>query len=291
MKSLLEVIKLSTDHLQNHGLANARREAQDILSGVLGIPRLQLYLEFDRPLNDKELSECREQLRRRASGEPLAYIQGEVEFYDCTLKVTSDVLIPRPETEILVDRIAQELANEPLEGRVLWDLCCGSGCIGIALKKKFPQLNIVLSDLSEEALSVASTNAEENQVEVTLLQGDLLAPFTGQKAHYMVCNPPYISEEEYATLDPQVRDFEPKQALLAESEGLAFYHRLATELPSHLHPGGKVWLEIGFQQGDALKEIFNTSEWQNVQVTPDWAGHDRFLEAEIVSSDLLTSFA
>lgn len=280
MKSLLDVLKLSTEHLENNGIANARREAQDILSGVLGIPRLQLYLDFDRPLNDTELTACREQLRRRATGEPLAYIQGEVEFYNCIIKVTPDVLIPRPETEILVDRIAQELAEEPLEGRTLWDLCCGSGCIGIALKMKFPQLNVVLSDLSKEALATAKANAEANDVEIGFLQGDLLAPFTGQKAHYVVCNPPYISEEEFETLDPQVRNFEPKQALLAPDQGLAFYKQLAVELPAHLHPGGKVWFEIGYQQGNALKEIFNTQEWQNVEITPDWAGHDRFFQAE-----------
>ncbi len=145
------------------------------------VPRLQLYMDFERPLNQPELDLCRARLVRRGKGEPLQYIRGEIEFLDCLIKLTPAVLIPRQETEILVDKIIGRLKRQELSGKILWDVCCGSGCIGIALKKKFPTLQVVLSDLSSEALQVARENAQANGVDVSFMQGDLLNPFAGKK--------------------------------------------------------------------------------------------------------------
>ena len=155
MRTLLEILTLTTEYLQQQGIQNPRRQAEDLISDVLDMPRLKLYLEFDRPLSESELELCRQRLARRAKGEPLQYIKGEVEFYGCRIGLSRDVLIPRQETEILVDIIAKQLEKENLEGKSLWDVCCGSGCIGIALKKKFPQLKVILSDISQEALIMA----------------------------------------------------------------------------------------------------------------------------------------
>jgi len=135
-------------------------------------------------------------------------------------------------------------------------LCCGSGCIAIALKKTFPDLTVYASDLSKEALTLAARNAAANGVQIQMLEGDLLAPFAGQKAHYVVSNPPYVSEEEYSQLDREVKDFEPKLALLAGTTGLEIYERLARELPAHLFPHAQVWFEIGYRQGEACRRSF-----------------------------------
>ncbi len=267
MKTIGEVLKLSTAFLADRKAHRPRRMAEELLGHVLGLKKMELYLQFDKPVVEEELKILRELLKRSGKGEPLEYVTGQVEFFGCTIKTDARALIPRPETELLVELISKRAPTG-----VLWDLCTGSGCIGIALKKAHPELSVTLSDLSAEALSLASENAQLNQVEVTLVQGDLLVPFRGQKADFIVCNPPYVSEAEFAQLDPAVRDFEPAQALLAGPRGTEFYERLARELPNHLNPGGQAFFEIGSTQGEALQRLFPRS-----QLMFDWAGDPRFI--------------
>lgn len=281
MKSILEVLTLSAAYLKDKGIENPRRQSEDLITDALDIPRLNLYLNFDRPLTDAELTLCRARLARRAKGEPLAYIHGEVTFYECRLIVNKDVLIPRPETEILVDKIVQQLADKDLKNKVLWDLCCGSGCIGIALKKRFPELKVVLSDLSPAALDVARQNAKLNDVDVEIRQGDLLASFHGEHADFVVSNPPYIAENEFPALHQEVRLFEPKMALIAGPTGLEIYRRFVEALPRYLMPKALVWFEIGYRQGAAVMELFQGRPWQHARIEKDWAGHDRFFFLEI----------
>ena len=285
MHSLLEVLKLSADYLSRNGISHARRQVEELLCDALEMDRMHLYLQFDRPLQETELEKIRSWLKRRAKGEPLAYISGMVHFYGCKLHITRDVMIPRQETEILIDRISKELHEVSLEGKVLWDLCCGSGYIGIALKKAHPQLQIVLSDISEAALAVAKRNAEENHVSVELLQGDLLKPFEGRKADFFVCNPPYVSEAELRLLDKEVREYEPHLALVGGKNGMEFYIRLAAELPYYLNSGAKVWFEIGAEQGEAVLSLFQAPYWKNGSVKKDWAGKDRFFSLEFISHE------
>lgn len=283
MRTVLEVLKLSTDYLQQKNIVNPRRQAEELLGEALGFGRMELYLEYSRPLKEEELLKCREWLKRRGQGEPLQYITGSLDFFGCRIKVVQDVLIPRQETEILVDKIAKELSSHSLEGKVLWDVCCGSGCIGIALKKKFPSLTVVLSDISEKALAIAKENAYENATKVELVCGDLFAPLSlaGNKADFIVCNPPYISENEYETLEREVKGYEPKLALVAGDSGLEYYIRLSSELPSVLASSGKVWLEIGDSQGAKVKKIFNAPCWIHVCCEHDWSGRERFFSLEI----------
>ncbi len=219
----------------------------------------------------------REWTKRRIKGEPLEYILGEVEFFDAKIAITPDVLIPRQETEILASKIAEQISG-PI---VLWDVCCGAGAIGVSLKKKFPMVTVFLSDISPKALEIVQQNALMNQVEVETLLGDLFAPFSGKKADIIVCNPPYISEAEYASLDPSVRDFEPKGALIGGVDGLEFYRRLAAEAPAYINAGGKLILEIGHTQGEALIKIFSHSPWKKGILEKDWSGKDRFFFLEI----------
>lgn len=262
MKTIQEVLEV----------ARPRRLAEDLLAHVLGLKRIELYMQFDRPLMEEELQQMRALWKRASRGEPVQYVMGEVEFLDCKLRIDKRVLIPRQETEILADLIVKMAPQGEF-----WDICCGSGCLGIALKKKFPALNVTLSDISADALEVARENARLNGVEVELLQGDLLAPFKGRQADFVVCNPPYISQLEYAALDPSVRDFEPRGALVGGERGTEFYERLAFEIPSMLRPGAKVCLEIGYGQAEAVKQIFN---WKTQTVRTDWAGKDRFFFLE-----------
>lgn len=281
MKTLLEVTQLAAEFLQKKGINNPRRQAEEIIGDALDLKRLELYLQFDRPLSDAELDMCRSRLARRVRGEPAQYIRGTVDFLNCKIKVSPAVLIPRQETEILVDKIIKQLSQHNLEGKTLWDVCCGSGCIGIALKKQFPNLNVVLSDVSAEALAIARENAKLNEVEVSFFQGDLLETIKEKRTHYFVCNPPYVSENEFAELDIEVRDFEPRLALIAGPTGLEFYQRLAAGLPSVLEPHGMAWLEIGRGQGAAVKQLFSHACWKLSNFEKDWGGHDRFFFLEI----------
>jgi len=274
MITLLEVIRRSTHYLAERQIENPRRASEEVIADALGVRRLDLYLQFDRPLTEKELHPLREVIARRAEHEPTAYIAGKVSFGGVELQVDSSVLIPRPETEILVETIAETLQGLPLDGKVLWDMCCGSGCIGLALKNRFPQLTVALSDISSEALSTAQKNSAPYNI--SFKKGDLFTPFLGEMCDFFVCNPPYVTEKEFCQLDPEVKDWEPRLALVAGPTGLEFYARIARELRDYLRPGGKAWLELGSGQGSAVKDLFAAQNWQG-EILPDWAGHDRFL--------------
>lgn len=265
---------------KERGMADPRREAEDLLGDLLDCPRSHLYQNPLQALDEETQLKLKHWAERRLQGEPLAYISGKVLFYGCLLEINSNVLIPRPETELLVDRIKSTLKKEDVQGKGLWDVCCGSGCIGIALKKCFPSLSVFLSDCSSEAVALAARNAASNGVDVTCLCGDLLAPFYGKKAHYVISNPPYISEEDYLTLDREVKDFEPRMALVGGKDGLDIYRRFARELPGFLYPHAKVCLEIGHRQGNAVTELFRSPPWKNQRVENDWAGHHRFFFLE-----------
>lgn len=283
MKTVQEILQASTDFLKLKNIERPRRLAEEILSHALGLKRIDLYLQWDRPVMEEELVLLRGWVKRLGLGEPLEYITGVVSFYGCSIEVDARVLIPRPETEILVDFIVRCLAENqrPL---AVWDLCTGSGCIGIALKKKYPFLHVVSSDISPEALAVARKNGEKNGVEISFLQGDLLTPFAGERADLIVVNPPYISLKAYESLDPSVRDFEPRGALVGGERGVEFYERLAEESPSFLNPGGRLFLEMGFDQGDSLNYIFNSPVWAIKRRVQDWSGKDRFFFLEKESS-------
>ena len=271
MITLLEIIRRSERFLAEKGIERARREAEEVIADVLGLKRLDLYLQFDRPLSESELPSLRNAIQRRSNREPTAYIAGKVTFADLNLLVTPAVLIPRPETEILVEKISQTLSRSDLTDKVLWDVCCGSGCIGLALKKRFPQLQVILSDISEQALEVARLNSEGS---VLLKQGDLFEPFEGMKCDFLVCNPPYVTESEYNHLAPEVLK-EPKLALVGGVDGLDFYRKIAENLKIYLYDPGMTWLEIGTGQGESVKQIFQTHGWR-CHFEKDWSGNDRF---------------
>lgn len=283
MRLLGDVLQAATRFLQQKELVRARRLAEDLLAFVLKKSRLDLYLQFDLPLEEKELEQFRSLIRRLSLKEPIEYILEKVDFYNCIFSVNRSVLIPRVETELLLDHICKQIEEKKTKPKTAWDICTGSGCLGIGLKKKFPCIDVTLSDVCPKALEIAFFNAKQNQVEVKTLLGNLLEPFQGKKADLVICNPPYISVSEYETLDFSVKGFEPKQALVAEENGLFFYHSLSKQLPDFLHEGAKVCLEIGATQGQFVKNFFTDSCWTQVSIGKDLAGHDRFFFLEFES--------
>ncbi|HAZ16065.1 MAG TPA: peptide chain release factor N(5)-glutamine methyltransferase [Parachlamydiales bacterium] len=277
MKTVQEVLTLSAAYLKKSGLPSARRVCEELLSSVLNCDRIALYMQFDRPLEEGELTLFRRHFSRALRKEPYEYILGEISFFHCRIEVNPSVLIPRQETEILLEKVCQRVGAAR---KIAWDLCTGSGCLGIGLKKIRPQLEVSLSDMSECALAVASCNALKNQVEVEICQGDLLEPFLGRRADLILCNPPYVSEAEYRLLAPSVTLFEPKMALVGGKTGLEFYERLSQDASRFLNPGGRLFLEMGATQREPLLKLFSSSFWKSKEIFQDWAGKDRFFFLE-----------
>ncbi len=241
-----------------------RKQAELLLGFILNLKPLDLYLHFDLPLAEEELHKARSLFQQAKEGAPVEYLMGRVDFFDMSIKVTPDVLIPRPETEILLYYVLKMIGKEG----VLFDVCCGSGCIGLGLKKKLPDLQVYLSDLSPAALEVARENGKG--CDVTFLQGDLLAPFQGLKADVVISNPPYVIEGSLPD------NGEPHMARFAGARGIEFYERLKNELPPYLKDGAKVFFEIGYDQGAQVVDLFSEPHWINPRFELDWSGKDRF---------------
>lgn len=270
MRPLLEIVQLSTSHLLKKMIKNAKLEAEYLVAETLGIKRLDLFVQYDRPITENELNQIRVNLEKRAQGMPLSYIIGKHEFLDLQLKVDQRVLIPRPETEVWVERIKEA-------GPTIWDICTGSGAIGLALKRKFPESDVVLSDIDQGALELAAENALINEVKVKFKLGDLFEPFKGEKADLITINPPYISHNDYLNLEAEVRDHEPKKALVGGATGLEYYERISHELPHFLNPGAEVYLEMGYDQESSVLALFESGPWQKIEVWRDYSGHPRCL--------------
>ena len=274
MDSIRNLIKKSTDFLTRKGVKSPRRVAEELLAFILNKKRIDLYFCYDAPIEPEEKKAFREVIIRKGAKEPLAYIIGSVEFLGLDIKTTPAVLIPRNETEILADLIVKNISSQSL---CVWDVCTGTGCLGLAVKKHCPSCKVSLSDISAAALSVAKRNADANQLDVEFLNGDLLHPFKGRKADIIISNPPYIKEEKYEYLEDEVRLYEPKIALVG---GLSFYHRLENDLAAFLNKSAQVFMEIGYNNGPEIQEIFSSNTWKNQTLLQDWSGKDRFFMVE-----------
>ena len=283
--TVLAIVKMSTEHLAKKGVESARYEAEQLVAHTLGLRRLDLYLEFDRPVTKAERDRLRAALARRAKREPLQHILGNQPFREITLSVTADTLVPRPETEEVVgwalaegDRIAAAKKAPP---KVL-DLGTGSGCIAISIACERPDWSVVAVDISTAALAVAEKNAVAAQVtdRVRFAHGDLFSPVaTAGPFDLIISNPPYLTPEEWAAAQPEVRDFEPEQALVGGSDGLAVYRRIFSEAPAWLASGGTVVVEIGYAQGRAVSDIARQAEF-SVGIRQDMGGRDRAIIAK-----------
>lgn len=280
--SVMELLRWTAEYLTEKGFHNARLNGEMILAGVLGIKRLDLYLQFDRPLRPEELAEFKARLLRRAKREPLQYIEGEAHFRDLRLRVDPRVLIPRPETEQLVQRVLDWAASRP--GLAAADVGTGSGAIALALATEGTFERVVATDVEPGALEAARANhaacAPDAAVEFRL--GDGLAPLAGERFDVLVSNPPYIGTVESPSLDPEVRDWEPATALFAGEDGLDVIRRLVAGAHEVLRPGGLLALEIGEGQGEAVSELVRAAGGFGApRVEKDLAGRDRIVLAEL----------
>jgi release factor glutamine methyltransferase len=250
--------------------AEARLEARLLAQHGLGFTREQIVTRSQDPIDSAALEPL---LTRRLAREPLAYILGERAFYGLDFYVTPAVLIPRPETELLVEVV---LSLRGGGGPLLADIGTGSGCIAVTLAKRLPDAAVFATDISDEALAIARKNAERHEVELTLLQGDLLAPLPAEmRFDVIVSNPPYIARSESETLAPEVLG-EPHTALFdTDADGLGFYRRLAAGAPARLNPNGLLAVEVGQGQAVSVARLFEAVGFERVTVLPDLAGIDR----------------
>lgn len=260
--------------LQQAGVDTPRLDAELLLADLLGVGRAYLYAHPEEEIHANILQEWQQRLERRARREPLAYILGKAEFYGLEFTVTPDVLVPRPETEVLVQAI---LAKQPA---TVADIGTGSGCIAVAVAVNLPQAQVWATDISEAALRVARENAERHGVaeRVRLLQGDLLQPLAGMRFEVIASNPPYVAESERLSLQPEVREWEPPQALFTGSDPLQFHRRLAAEAHFHLHEGGWLMMEVGMGQAEAVAALLEETGYRQVRILNDLSGIGRVVE-------------
>ncbi|HYW28656.1 MAG TPA: peptide chain release factor N(5)-glutamine methyltransferase [Gaiellales bacterium] len=275
--TLAEVLRRSTEYLESRGSPTARLDAELLLSHGLSLSRLELYTQFDRPLTDGELAACRELVRRRGAREPVAYVIGHWGFRRLDLAVDSRVLVPRPETELVVERCLQLL--EGTEGPEVVDVGTGSGAIALALKDERPDVGVTACDVSEDALLVASENAQRLGLDVGFVRSDLLASVEGGPFDLIVSNPPYVASAEIAALEPEVADHEPRLATVAGEDGLEVYRRLLPQAAERLASGGWLVLECGVGQPPALVAQLRELGYGDPAVDRDLSGIDRVVWA------------
>ncbi|MHB8572715.1 MAG: peptide chain release factor N(5)-glutamine methyltransferase [Candidatus Dormibacteria bacterium] len=275
--TLIEVLRLATGHIEKTGSPSARLDAEVMLADVLGMDRLGLYLDFDRPLSETEVSEFRDRVRRRGHGEPVAYIVGRKEFMGHQFTVTSDTLIPRPETESLVEMVLEWAGERP--GLECADVGTGCGAIAITLALHLPGARVVATDISSGALEVARRNVERHEVQgrVELRQGNLLEPIT-ETVDLMVANLPYVTDGALDRLPVSVRDFEPHQALFGGPDGLNLLVPFLGAAPGRLRPGGAIFCELDEETAPgALAAARENFPGARVEALPDLAGQERML--------------
>jgi release factor glutamine methyltransferase len=250
--------------------ARARRDAETLLLHIIRRDRAALLARWNEVLDAEEAGLYVELIERRFAGEPIQYIFGETEFYGLPFQVTRDVLIPRPETEHLVEKVI-ELAGRLTEPRIA-DVGAGSGAIAVTLAAKLPDAHLTAIDLSAPALTIAEENAKRNGVSIRFLCGDLLSPVAQERFEIVVSNPPYVPRADLATLSVEVRDYEPALALFAGDDGLEVYRRLIPAAFEVLTPGGFVALEIGYGQQPAIAALLGDTGFAQIEFLPDLQG-------------------
>lgn len=278
--TIAETLKLASQQLRKASIANDLLDAQTLLAEALGKDRTYLIVNFNEQLDEELLANFQSLIARRVSGEPLQYITGHQEFFGLEFAVTSAVLIPRPETELIVEETIRLIENNSIVTPVILDIGTGSGCIAITLARELEDAEIMACDISEAALEIARSNAAKHGLEdrVRLVNSDLLAAFPEtQFADFILSNPPYIAAHELPTLQREVRDWEPHSALTDNEDGLSFYRRLFADSPARLKPGGYLICELGFGQSEAVLAMTDLQTWSEIRLLDDLQGIPRTL--------------
>lgn len=272
------VLSWAADDLRSRGNDTPRLDAEVLLGFVLRVDRIGLIVDSQRPLSKEELAKYRELHKRRRAGEPVAYLRGYREFFGRPFRVDKRVLVPRPDTEILVEVALARTASRALSTRML-DLCTGSGCVAISFGRERPNAHVLGTDLSADAVAVARDNALRLGAVpwVWFRVSDVFADLGVSKPRFEVitANPPYIPEPDIAGLAPTIREFEPRLALSGGSDGLVLVRRIVKEAPDHLEPGGVLAMEIGAGQAPDVAALYEARGFTEIQRTKDLAGIER----------------
>jgi release factor glutamine methyltransferase len=279
MTDIRTILHQTTHDLTTSGSHSPRLDAEVLLMRFLGMDRVQLLMQSERELSPGETAGFAHWVERRVLGEPVAYILGEKEFWSLLFEVGREVLIPRPETECLIEEVLR-FYHPPGEDLQLLDIGTGSGAIGVVLARELPAARVVATDISPGALAVARRNAMAHGVEgrMDFFQGDLFAAASGD--FDIICsNPPYIPEAEYAILPAGIRNFEPPWALIAGRDGLDFHRNIIREGVYRLKPSGRIFLEIGEGQRDRVESLFRDDGYDEIFFRKDYGGADRVASA------------
>lgn len=280
--TIKSIMEWSTSYLKEKDIPSARVEVELLLSLVMKLKRIELYAYFDRPLESKEKAEFKEFLLRRAAGEPVAYIVGSKDFMGRSFIVNNATLIPRSDTEVLVEAAKKYLSSTQSKARVL-DVGAGSGCISLTLALDFPESCVEAWDVSPDALVVAKENKSKLACDNIVFKEIDMAKDEAWKSDgkfdLIVTNPPYIGEGERKDLDASVLDFEPELALFANNEGLYYYEVLAKHAHEKLKDSGKLMMEVGYLQRELVSNLFLERGWRNIECIQDYGGRDRVITA------------
>ena len=287
MWRVVDLLSWTSRYFEQHGIPNPRLDAEVLLAHLLEKSRLELYLHFEMPVFQEHLTPFRELIKKRIERTPVSYLTNRKEFMSLNFYVDERVLIPRPETEQLVETILTTTSGNPQR---LLELGTGSGVIATSLAVHQPEWDITATDISEPALVVAQQNAETHActAKIKFLSGDLFAPIKamvpdgGKRFDWIVCNPPYVKKTEWDTLNPDVRDNEPEIALFAGDDGLAVIRRLIAEAPEYLAPNGKLILEIGDTQADTVRTLIDAEPaYCTYELLKDYAEKERIVLASV----------
>jgi len=283
-----KLIRWTQDFFGKKGIESSRLDAEIILAHSLGLKRIELYTNYNRAVTDEGRTRFRELVKLRARHCPCAYITGEREFMSLNFRVTPDVLIPRPETEFIVESVLELSSGRAAAELLIADIGTGCGCICISIATRLEKSRFVATDISEAALAVARENAERHGVaeRITFLRGDMLEPAAregfGGKIDFLLSNPPYVSQEEWPSLMAQVREYEPKEALLVSGDPLEHYRTIAAQAAKLLAPGGRVIVEVGRGRAEAVEKLFReNADYGATRLVKDYGGIDRIVIAEI----------
>jgi len=278
--TVLEVIQRGAEFLTKKGVESPRLQVELLLAHVLKLPRMQLYLNFARNLDDSQVATVRDLVARRGQREPLQHIVGTAPFCGHEFRVNRHVLVPRPETELLAERAFEFLGRLAVPPAVVLDFGTGSGCLAITIAARFPLAQVHAIDVSREALDIARENALQAGVSIQFHQGDgFIAIPDGLRFDLIVSNPPYIPSAEIESLDPEVRDFDPRLALDGGADGLEFYRKLAGWAHEHLQSRGRLMIEFGDGQAPAVESLLLEHKWIVEAVMPDYNQRQRLMVA------------
>lgn len=275
--TILSILNWATDYFTSKEISSARLDAQLLLGHILKMSKVELYTAFDKPLTKDELAAFKKLILRRANREPVAYILGTKGFWRYDFNVTPATLIPRPDTEILVEKSLEILSSKKWESPRVLDIGTGSGCLAISIALDYPTAQVEAVDISPEALQVAEQNAISLEAKVNFYQSDLMTALKGKTYHLIVSNPPYISEDELKVIQPEIRGFEPHLALTSPRQGMQHYERILENVGNYLTDDGVLLLEIGDYREKLLTELAK-KYFFHTNTHPDLSGSLRLLE-------------